>query len=289
MDCAPFASLHRENLTADELRSWSALVQQGAERESAGAYAEALKFYFAAAGIDGEYAELAVPHRPLPSRPRETTMSPGNIFCAPAISTRSVFGPIPESMRSIAPWPFHRRAFELVDADAIFAQESQNGIAGSELVYEHVHLTPRGNYLLARAILAQVASQLPARGGHGFQAEGAPSESECERWLGFTRHDRSRVAAEMLRRLEEPPFTNQLNHSEQVLRLAVQASSSEEEPADTAAQYQWAIARQPEDRILHFNYGVFLYPYNPAAAEQQFASARPFDGFPLVTPDGRVH
>jgi Tfp pilus assembly protein PilF len=69
----------------------------------------------------------------------------------------------------------------------------------------------------------------------------------------------------------------------------MKAQDSDENPNDTAAQYQWAIARDPDDRILHFNYGVFLYPYNPAAAEQQFRAARPFDGFPLVTPDGRVH
>ncbi len=41
---------------------------------------------------------------------------------------------------------------ELVDAEAIFSKESPNGIIGSDLVYEHVHMTPLGNYLLARAM-----------------------------------------------------------------------------------------------------------------------------------------
>ncbi len=49
---------------------------------------------------------------------------------------------------------------ELVDADAIFTKESPNGLIGSELVYEHVHLTPHGSYLLARAMFLQIASQL---------------------------------------------------------------------------------------------------------------------------------
>ncbi len=31
---------------------------------------------------------------------------------------------------------------DLVDADAVFSKASPNGIIGSELVYEHVHLTP---------------------------------------------------------------------------------------------------------------------------------------------------
>jgi hypothetical protein len=83
--------------------------------------------------------------------------------------------------------------------------------------------------------------------------------------------------------------TNQLNHSDQVLRLMMQADDSGENPNDTAAQYQWALARRPDDRILHFDFGVFLNQYNPAAAAEQFSVARPCDGFPLVTPDGSVH
>ena len=47
-----------------------------------------------------------------------------------------------------------------------FPKESPNGIIGSELVYEHVHLTPPGNYLLARAMFLQIASKLPAEAGH---------------------------------------------------------------------------------------------------------------------------
>ncbi len=50
--------LHREDLGQDELRSWSALVQQGSELESARSYAEALKLHLAAAKIDGEYTEI---------------------------------------------------------------------------------------------------------------------------------------------------------------------------------------------------------------------------------------
>ena len=107
--------------------------------------------------------------------------------------------------------------------------------------------------------------------------------------LAFTKFDRSRVTAEMLRRLQEPPFTNQLNHSDQILRLMMKAEDTDENPDDTAAQYRWALARRPGDRILHFNYGVFLNQFDPAAAADQFNIARPCDGFPLVTPDGSVH
>jgi tetratricopeptide (TPR) repeat protein len=287
-DCAPFGSLHREGLGADGLRSWSTLVQQGAEQENAGSYAEALKSYRAAANIDDEYAELAF-------RIARCLEALGDYNAARAYFLRAreldtlrfrADSKINDVNRSVAS---SSAAVELVDADAIFAKESPNGIIGSELVYEHVHLTPSGNYLLARAMFLQIAKQLPSDAGHSLRAEDVPTQAECERLLSFTKFDRSRVTAEMLRRLQEPPFTNQLNHSDQILRLMMKADNSDESPDDTVAQYQWALARRPDDRILHFNYGVFLNKYDPAGAAAQFSVARPCDGFPLVTPDGTVH
>ncbi len=287
-DCAPFGSLHREGLGADALRSWSTLVQQGAEQENAGSYAEALKSYRAAANIDDEYAELAF-------RIARCLEALGDYNAAREYFLRAreldtlrfrADSKINDVNRSVAS---SSAAVELVDADEIFAKESPNGIIGSELVYEHVHLTPSGNYLLARAMFLQIAKQLRSDAGHPPQAEDVPTQAECERSLAFTKFDRSRVTAEMLRRLQEPPFTNQLNHSDQILRLMMKADNSDESPDDTVAQYQWALARRPDDRILHFNYGVFLNQYDPGAAAAQFGVARPCDGFPLVTPDGTVH
>ncbi|MGC2058954.1 MAG: tetratricopeptide repeat protein [Candidatus Sulfotelmatobacter sp.] len=292
LDCAPFASLHREGLSADDLRSWSALVEQGAAQENAASYAEALKLYQAAAGIDGDYAELEFRIARCLEALGDYSAARKHFLRARDLDTLRFRADtqINQINRSVA----LSSGVSLVDSAAIFAKESLYGIPGSDLVYEHVHLTPRGNYLLARAMFVEIANQLPDKPANSVQdkdvqGEDVPSEADCERWLAFTRHDRSRVAAEMLRRLQEPPFTNQLNHSAQVFRLMAPAEEPGENPNDTAAQYQWAIARSPDDRILHFNFGVFLEPYNPAAAEQQFAAARPFDGFPLVTPDGRIH
>jgi tetratricopeptide (TPR) repeat protein len=288
MDCAPFASMHREDLTPDALRSWTALVQQGAEKESGGAFAEALQLYQSAANIDGDYAELEFRIARCLRALGDYSAARKHFLRARDLDTLRFRADteINEVNRSVARF---LRGVELVDADAIFAKESLNGITGSNLVYEHVHLTPYGNYLLARAMFLQIAQQLPAQAGRPVKAEDVPSEADCERWLAFTRHDRARVAAEMLRRLQEPPFPNQLNHSEQVFRLMMPAQYPDEAPSDTAAQYQWAIGRRPDDRVLRFNYGLFLSPYNPAAAEQQLQASRPFDGFPVVTPDGQVH
>jgi tetratricopeptide (TPR) repeat protein len=286
-DCAPFASLHREGLTPDALRSWSDLVQAGAEQENGGAYAKALILYLSAEKLDGDYAELQF-------RIARCLKALGNYDGARDRFIRArdldtlrfrADSRINAINRSVA------NSFagtELVDADALFAKESSNGIPGSALVYEHVHLTPQGSYLLARAMFLEIASRAPFA-NNAVQSQDVPSEAECERLLAYTQYDHARVATEMLRRLQEPPFATQLNHSEQVFRLMAKAENPGENPNDTAAQYQWAVAKNPDDRILRFNYGAFLYPYNPQAAEEQFQQARPFDGFPLVTPDGRVH
>lgn len=146
-----------------------------------------------------------------------------------------------------------------------------------------MHLTPSASYVVAKALFLQIAGKLAPTGG---QAKDAPSETECERLLALTAYDRSRIAQEMLRRLEKAPFTNQLNHSDQVLRFTLQAQNMSENPNDIALEYQWAISRWPGDHMLRYRYGMFLYPYNRAAAAEQLALAQPWDGFPIFLPDG---
>jgi Tfp pilus assembly protein PilF len=92
----------------------------------------------------------------------------------------------------------------------------------------------------------------------------------------------------MLQRLQKLPFTNQLNHSDQILRLAFQAEVPDENPEETSAEYQWAIAQKPDDRILRYNYGLFLFGYDRDAAVAQLRLSRPWDGFPVFTPDGML-
>jgi tetratricopeptide (TPR) repeat protein len=284
-DCAPFASEHRPSLKPDEERAWTALLQEGAELETERSYAEALKHYFAAEAIDNQYAELEF-------RVAHCLWMLGDYASAkgPFQRARDL-----DTLRFRADTrinEINRTAVasgaELVDAEDIFSRQSPGGIIGSDLVYEHVHLTPLGNYLLARAIFLQIASKLPGQTERVMADAGVLSEAECERRLAFTEHDRVRIANEMLQRLQRPPFSRQVNHSDQVLRLMLQAQNSEENPAQTDAEYQWAVAQKPDDRILRYNYGLFLFEHNRAAAVSQLRLSRPWDGFPVFTPDGEL-
>jgi tetratricopeptide (TPR) repeat protein len=180
-DCAPFASLHREGIREDELRSWQGLVQRGADLESAGSYAEALKLYLSAAEIDPQYAELQF-------RIARCLWALGDFAGA---KDRFVRAQDLDTLRFRADSKLNEviRAeagpgVGVVDAAAVFAGESPHNVPGNELFYEHVHMNPRGTYLLARAYFRQLDSILPAelrRGAVSADVASGKSANVCLR------------------------------------------------------------------------------------------------------------
>lgn len=272
--------MHRKNLTQDDLKKWSPLVQQGNDLDAANSPAEALKEYQTAAVIDGEYAELEF-------RTARDLWKLGDYKAAKEHFLRArdldilrfrADSKINEINRSVA----GAIGVAVVDADKILSDAAPDGIVGTDLIYEHVHMTPEGNYILARAIFGKIAPKL----ADGNQALEPLSESECERLLALTGYDRWRLANEMFGRLQKEPFTNQLNHSEQLFHFASGAQPPTENPNDTVAQYQWAVARNPDDSMLHLRFGGFLFPYDRIAAAEQVRMAQPWDGYPMFLPDG---
>jgi len=277
-DCAPFASLHREGIREDELRSWQGLVQRGADLESTRSYAEALKLYLSAAEIDPQYAELQF-------RIARCLWALGDFAGA---KDRFVRAQDLDTLRFRADSKLNEviRAeagpgVGVVDAAAVFAGESPHNVPGNELFYEHVHMNPRGTYLLARAYFRQLDSILPAELRRGAVSADAASGEECERLLAFTPYDRLRVAGLVLAKLERPPFTNQLNHSEEVARMKSLAEGSPNYE-EIVADYEWAILQTPQDRLLHLNYGFLLHRYDPAAADPELRLALPYDHAPVL-------
>ncbi len=284
-DSAPFASLHRQGLNADALQTWQAEMQKGIAAETGGSFEEALKFYSTALLIDEQYADLHF-------RMARCLWDLGHYDDAKEHYVRArdldtlrfradsrINGAIREVARSAG------STVQLLDAESVFATNSRNGITGGELLYDHVHFTPLGSYLFARAAFERIVNALPSdlRGSNAVEPL---SEADCERLLALTAHDRARVASEMIDRLQRPPFTQQLNHGEQVQSLMFRAAGVAETPQQTAAEYQWAIAQAPDDLTLHYKFGLFLFPYDRNAAAQELILARPNDTFPVFLPDG---
>jgi tetratricopeptide (TPR) repeat protein len=279
-DCAPFASRHRDGLSQADLSQWSSLVDAGDRLYAAGDYAQAMQIYRAASGIDDQYAELEFrTARPL-EKLGDTQQAALHYSRARDLDTLRFRADsrINDINRSAVD-----TGAEVVDADAIFAHNSPAGVTGSDLVYEHVHMTPAGNYLLAREIFRKIASQIS---GQPIADGEIPSQVECERLLALTGYDRYRITTEMLQRIQRPPFTTQLNHAEQELRLAIAAQAPVETPDETVGEYRAAIERRPEDRILRYNFGLFLYNFDRQAGAEQLKFSQPWDGFPVFGPDG---
>ncbi|HUJ27352.1 MAG TPA: hypothetical protein VLW85_15110 [Myxococcales bacterium] len=130
----------------------------------------------------------------------------------------------------------------LVDGEAALG-----AAPGAESFWEHVHLTPRGNYALASVFFRGIAGAPPL------------AEDACEQRLALTGFDRYRIAREVLRRLEHPPFTGQADHAQQVAAVeAVRDDGAREEFDATDAAYRAAIAAWPDDPWLHYDYAVLL-------------------------------
>jgi tetratricopeptide (TPR) repeat protein len=181
--------------------------------------------------------------------------------------------------------------FSYSDAEALFAENSPGNIAGAELFLEHVHFSFEGSYLLGRAWAEQL---LPALAGfmagprRGEDTAALPKETQpgfanwasrevCEQRLALTDWNRFGVYDEMLSRLSQPPFVNQLDHAEQVARVRgyIKDLRARMDPeAVTAARntYQAALQRSPTDHRLHENYAEFLElsrNFDSAVAEWQ--------------------
>jgi tetratricopeptide (TPR) repeat protein len=285
-DCPPFASLHHEGLAPAALREWTSLLQQGAALENARSFEDALKDYAAAAQIDDQYAELQFRIARCLWALGDYASAKQHFIRAQDLDTLRFRADtrINDIIRSVA--NSSGKQVELLDAQSALAGESPYGVTGSELLYEHVHLTPPGNYILARAAFIQIVENLPPAVRASALSTNPLSESRCEQLLALTSHDRSRVASEMIQRMQRPPFTNQLNHAEQIQNLMLKAVSSTESFPATFSEYQWAIAQAPSDRILHSKFGFVLFDFDRNASAQQFLLARPSDDFPVFLPDG---
>jgi len=262
-NCAPFASLHATSLSDPQKAKWDGAYQTGIARESAGDYLEALKQYAEAAAIDPQYAELhfrlGCCHLALTNSAqalREFELARDYDTLAFRADTR-----INQIIKDAAD-AYAGQGVYFLDADRMLAQNSPEKIPGNELFYEHVHLNFDGNYLLGCAFAEQTAKLLPksvtARGNNGWA-----SSEICDRQLAVSPWDRSRVWQEILSRVSEPLYREQLTHAATVKlcqeKIETFNSRVDSEASEQTRQlYRQALALAPTDSFLHQNFAQFL-------------------------------
>jgi tetratricopeptide (TPR) repeat protein len=278
-DCPPFASLHRPGLTPQQRKDWEASCRQAGEMEARDQHAEAVASYLQAAQIDDSHAELQfrlgrcyqLAGDPANARDRYVRARDLDTLRFRA-DTR-----INEIVRETAQQA-KRANVHLADVAAALDANTPHGLPGEEFFYEHVHLTFDGNYLVARTALGQIEPLLIRRWGDKVQPRGAvPTPAQCAQRLVYNDWSRHGTLDTIVHSfLAKPPFTNQLDHKEQVARLSQQlkmlkAALTPPALKEIGAQYRAAIERWPDDARLRWDYGKLLAEdlkqYEAAAAQ----------------------
>ncbi|MHC5035988.1 MAG: tetratricopeptide repeat protein [Planctomycetota bacterium] len=267
-DCAPFASLHGPDLPVGEQKRWKALVDEALASEEAGEIEQALALIDRAAAIDDRVANLHFVAGRLLWAQKKTEAARDRFLRARDLDALRFRADtrINEIIRKVA--SAHGEAgVELVDVERLFqeAPETQNGVPGEELLYEHVHMNFKGNHLVARALFKAILPRLPEGVRGGVPAEGEPCSREaCADRLAFTGWDRVLVARRLDTITGRAPFTNQIDYALRSARWeedrkALEARyASGEGLLESFEVYRRAVVRDPDDLPLRNNYAVLL-------------------------------
>ncbi|SPE53211.1 conserved hypothetical protein [Verrucomicrobia bacterium] len=256
-DCAPFGSTNRPDLSTSDLARWRQLCQKGIEARQAGRNQEATDLFHQAAQIDDTSAELNFRQGDCALALGRTAEAQQDFGAARDLDTLRFRcdSRLNELIRQAASHHEQPRIL-LADAERAFAEQSTGGVPGDGLFYEHVHLTFEGNYLLARTTAAQLEKLLPR--DPNISADSArpwPSLADCARRLAWCDWTCQTAWAEILARLSRPPFTAQLNHTQQMQSLkaltAKLAALQPEAASQARALSEAALATAPDDPWLH--------------------------------------
>ncbi len=217
-DSAPFGSEHRLGLSDSDKKKWEQFYQSGVAAQAAGKIAEASGRYRAAAQIDDEVADLHFREGCCALALNQTAEAQKQFVSARDLDTlRFRCDSRLNDLIRQAVSNYRDSRVVLADAERLFAEQSPDGLPGNNLFYEHVHLTFDGNYLLARTLAPELESLLPTNiSGRVAVSQSWPSEIDCERRLAWSDWDKREALSEIASRLNNPPFTDQLNHEAQV-------------------------------------------------------------------------
>ncbi len=269
-DNPPFASVHRANLPATDKNRWDTIFQAGITKQSAGRYATAIEDYREAAQIDGSYAELlfrmADCHRLLKQFDAARALySQARDLDALRFRADSRINDI---IRQETAGREHECVY-LADVEKTFenSEWADHRILGDALFYEHVHLRPRGNFVLAQTIRSQIRN-LPVAA--------APDLPACAAVIALTELDEYRMAASMLAMTARPPFVNQFDHRERQAKRTERLDRFRATLANAFERarltYEAAIGRSPDDWQVRENFARLLMEhgdFSGAAAEWQ--------------------
>jgi tetratricopeptide (TPR) repeat protein len=285
-DNPPFASLHRKDLSQEDLAEWQDLYDQGIALEQQARFPDATDKYLAAAQIDDAYADLHFRLATCYDQLSDVLKARAHYVRARDLDTLRFRADtrINEIIRRAAQ-DKTAGGVELVDAVDALAAQSPNGLAGKELFHEHVHLNFTGNYLIARRLFDRVTAFLPeAEAKRRIADSPVHTEQQCRDALVYTFWDEHTNTEEVLNDfIKKPPFTGQLYHDRRVSQFeqkeqALRAQLTNPALQGIDAQYRQAIAARKADWWVRWKYAEFLSEQmrNERAAAVQYQWVRDY-------------
>jgi tetratricopeptide (TPR) repeat protein len=289
-DSAPFASQHRRPFSQQEEVRWDELYRRGMAFAEVDRFAEACARFLEAEKIDGSYADLQFLLGRCDEKTGDHREAMRRYRLAQDLDTLRFRADsrINEIIRDVAADRNGQGVF-LVDAAREFEAASTDGIPGDDLFYEHVHMNFEGNYVLAKSLFRQIEKivardeALPLEGGGRLL-----TLEECMRLLALTGFDRHRISKEVLQRLARPPFTNQLDHADEMEEARrreeeLRAFTTPDALLEATRRYERALQENENDPWLRHNFAMLLY-----AAGNFGAAAEQFEIFLRFLPHHRV-
>ena len=273
-DCAPFStSFLEDEAAAQEVRE---TLRAAIAAEAATNRLEAARLYSGAIRRDSSHAEALFRAARLALAERQTAEAAA-LFSrardADAMRLRA-----DSTLNAIVRDCAAKTGASLLDAEALFAIRSPQGIPGRELFLDHVHFTFDGTHLLASALLDRMEF---LRAFDANPSGPIPNSEEMASELLY--HPWGRVAEldALIRQHLRPPFRRQLTNAESLAKLneehrAWNDKAASVSPENTRAIFARRQAGRPNDAWLSARAAWYLFRAGDerqaeAAALQAFA------------------
>ncbi|XOV72740.1 MAG: tetratricopeptide repeat protein [Verrucomicrobiota bacterium] len=264
-DSAPFASSVPSSLSDEDKQAWQAHYDQGVQLKKAGLLSEAFLHFQEAESLFSEHADLQFQLGQCLIQIGTPEEAPTHFLLARELDLLRFRADdrLNQVIRDASKGQISAGT-HFLDAVQVFAEQSEYGLPGSDLFWDHVHLKFLGNYLLAKLYAENVATVLAMQNGGGTkQAVAWLGAEQCARRMGLTRWGQYQMTSTMFSRLNVPPFTGQSNRAEVNTVMAEEIRLLRMEPDQEKLKamsdlYLATIQNDPGNWLLYDQHARFL-------------------------------
>ena len=268
-DCSPFISLHRKDITPDELEQFNTAYQLGREALQIGHYEQAHAYFNEASHIDETYAELQFQRAAclLALGDQENALSTyKKARDLDALSIRADTR-INDIIRNQVILNNYNKIF-FTDTVKNF-EKSPFSIPGETHFFEHVHFTMSGNYRVALAFADKISSVFNDTINQ-TNKRFLPDHEERDlvyRRLAITLFEQSRIWNRAQWRINRHPYKRQSSHQRNMKymddkRVQISGYLTTQSIQIDEMLYQNVLNNYPDDEFIRWNYAVFLESRN---------------------------